>query len=640
MSVLTPSDFVSGGKANELRLPDVLFALAASERPSAEVDTVYETQVSSGFTGAETRRALRDRPFRRLRLRAEAFDAVDSGWLRSLVYSQLNQRFVWPIFADQSKVQGDVLSGATSITCETDYRRFFVSGRVAVWQRPMHRGAAPTFAAATVSAIGSGGLTFTAPLAVAISAPALVAPLAECEVLTDGPLGFDFHDQATADLSLLEVGGAQALPGRAAIGSVPSGATIYDGLPVMDVTCRRVRLGTNGWTRPGSVSRLGLSTWPDIRGSAPAATLDIGVEFTSRPAAWDWLTFCESRGGRAHPFWLLMPDFELDAVAMTATTISLRAAAPVAEYVGQTVGVRLADGTIHGRVVASASRDAGVDTLTLASALPAAYSPDDVFIGYMRKVRLDTDVVAESWPSLGRMDASLSVIEVLEEKAVIGKIALAGTLAIGVAFIAIQCGQEAVDPSLDPPDVWKITACDGGATIYIAHSVQDFSAYENQSVDLEAGDYGGCHHITRALTGTAATYTGTLTVLGDPFAGCGACLAVNPGDGPPDTGDSPAPCECPSGLASSYRVQADIYSGGVFQYSVDETASGTGCSWSGPASLLSLDTIGAPNCHWSVDPDSGLTMPSIKATGNTPVGSYPNSSNELGDEARNIVVSP
>lgn len=415
MSTFTPSPVIGAPtKPTELRALAGLFNFAAPQLPFAQVDTVFETDVFGAYSGVETRRALRQKPYRRIRFAAEADGLAEVAELSYLLEIMASGRMLCPLFADVSEVARDVADTATVIPCDTTYRRFPIGIRVALWSSSPYSPMATAFAVGTVQSVTPTQITLTSEIGTSLAGRVRVVPLIEAEALLDTPWGFDRFGSATADLEIDEVAGLSALPARAVLGANPASSTVYDGLPLMDLTDAGVRIGDTGWSRPGALTGIGAGVYPGVKGSRAAKTYSLPCEFHTRQSAYEWLELCESRGGRAYPFWLLDPEQKFGVTSITATELTVPASRLFEKYANTLVGIRDRDGGIQVRSV-TASRVEFVDTLTFDAPLSSVPDPDTTFVGFVRKCRLDADVVSESWTTDQRMDATFNAVELPDE---------------------------------------------------------------------------------------------------------------------------------------------------------------------------------------------------------------------------------
>lgn len=125
------------------------------------------------------------------------------------------------------------------------------------------------------------------------------------------------------------------------------------------------------------------------------------------------------------------------------------------------------------------------------------------------------------------------------------------------------------------------------------------------------------------------------------------------------------PCECPVGLASSYLVSGQFFTtvGGVetrCDFAVTKSGSGESCDWEDGGEItdpdcggLTIDWIiletdpaifdplgtGSGCAAWEIATNLGFDNLSLKTTGSSPVGSYPDLGTVGGTGIRNLTVS-
>jgi len=429
MSTITASTF--NANDTNLELEPLRFMFGPVGARDFGIESVFRTSVAMAANLAEQRAILQSRPYLRLPVRCWAKGRNERMALNHMLARMAQRRFLAPLFCDESPVTGNLSATGTTITCVTDYRRFFVGGRVAVYKRSVG-GEWPEYEVVTIGTVGAGSLTVSA-LSGSYTAPIFVAPLVECELLADPGRSYALYEQSTVDLIARGLAGKMAIPAISTFGTTPGswGDGEYDGYPIFNARRHMTADGEAGQLREGEVLDVGFGSLPDMLGDRARGTWSIPLEFIGRDDAWAYLEFAHSRAGRAHPFWLVTPDEDFTLVSTGTITDEIRVEPcfPLDDWVEYLTHIAIVetDGTVAVLDLADATvtEDSGDHLITLDEALsPGIAAADIERVSVCRLARYADDVVDENWTVLNRSDfpdvlrSEMRAIELLNEKTV------------------------------------------------------------------------------------------------------------------------------------------------------------------------------------------------------------------------------
>jgi hypothetical protein len=396
------------------------------------VRTSWVTDVAPVQSAGEVRSGLTPKPSRLIDVVYRAAAQIEAALLRSCLQRMAMARTPVPLFCDQSLLTAAASAAATRLTCDTADRRFFVGGRVAIWPATATT-VATSFDMVLITAVDGTGLDVAA-ITNAYDAGAVVAPVIEADLVPQVSATYVTDAVLTAQLTFREAVGAATLDPILAVGSTPDGISSYDSLPILAAAADWSGSSAGGAStalvggafRANETSQVGLVNYTEVHGTR--AQLSQGPAFLQldREAAFGLLGFYDGRGGRQKPFWgvNLTNDFAATAaITSGATTVTLTATAPLLDWDwrkdGGGLAIVLEDDTVVIRSITSVSRAAGVDTVTLASALPAFTGGTAAVarISMAFRSRFGSDEVQEQWVSDTAVQVTLPQVEVVREQA-------------------------------------------------------------------------------------------------------------------------------------------------------------------------------------------------------------------------------
>lgn len=120
--------------------------------------TEYLTTIIPSYAKNEQRYALRKTPRTRLKYKVITGEGRDTAFLDALLFAWQSRLYGVPAWMDAQPLTAQMNAGDTVITVDPSYRKFAVGGLVMLW-RDMH-----TTEVATISAVGVGSVTITAPI--------------------------------------------------------------------------------------------------------------------------------------------------------------------------------------------------------------------------------------------------------------------------------------------------------------------------------------------------------------------------------------------------------------------------------------------------------------------------------------------
>ncbi len=218
-------------------------------------------------------------------------------------------------------------------------------------------------------------------------------------------------------VELTETEGKPALDVEAVAGAVPSGFGLFQGLPIWPFKINRasVRLATS---RPGRYTRVARGEVLELKGARPRFEYDFGLQVGNRAEAFDFIEFAHGRAGALFAFWIASPLAEYELVAVDSFT-QVR----VVAYSGEIdwdfrpfLSLTLRDGTILVSDIASVSRFAGVDTLTLGTPLATLPATADVLrAGIAARCRFRSDELVQRWINDELVRFDIELVELIDE---------------------------------------------------------------------------------------------------------------------------------------------------------------------------------------------------------------------------------
>lgn len=402
-----------------LPLPSVMANLLRADwGAELTVESAYSTDVTrSATTIAEERRGLVDRPYRTVGIRFVGHDS-DRALQHIMNLARLGHtRTVLPLYMDQAPVKRMI--STSFIGCDTLYRRFHRGQRIVIhnWADRIHPAGAEY---AVIKSVNAEGLELTAPLAGSFGPRSRVYPLIDAEISLEGRQGSLTDNVGRVPLIYNEVVGRSALPALAT--GDPAEPRHSDGFPILELSPDWAGGIESRIVRYGSQLGSGRGLITDLAGERPVFAHSIPLVFTKRSQFWRVLSFFDTRMGRLRTFWTVWPQslFTVSAI-VGPTQIDLRQSGNIADiqaFVKALAIVRADGGRVSIHRISSVAVNGLNWRVTLVEPLPVT-SPSEV-----RRVtaavfgRLTSDSFVERWSTDQTCEASLEVVELLEEKAV------------------------------------------------------------------------------------------------------------------------------------------------------------------------------------------------------------------------------
>jgi len=385
------------------------------------VRTSYATAIAVANTAGAVRTGLNPKPTRSMDVVFLAMDQNETALLRSLLQRMNQARTPVPLFCDQTPLTASATSGATTVACDTTNRHFFVGAIAAVWPAAA-ASMASTFDLLTISAITGTGLTFSGALTNNYTSGAMIAPVMEADLVPQASAVYATDQQMNAQLTFRETVGPGSLDPLTAVGSTPTGVSTYLTYPILASALGNAGghfagNSQGGALRANETSQVGLFNYTEVHGRQQAAQTLEAMQL-DRASAILLKRFFDSRGGQQKPFIVqdMTTDFSLaSAVAGGDTVVHLSAVAPQLDWTWRThLALVCAEGSIVIRGIAGLARAAGIDTVTLSSALPAlpatAIGATAAFLG-----RFASDELAETWITDSTLNVQMPLVEVIDE---------------------------------------------------------------------------------------------------------------------------------------------------------------------------------------------------------------------------------
>lgn len=382
--------------------------------PAISVVSRYRTAIQIGDDGAEHRRLLRLRPERVVHMPIAALSTEAVLATRSEMIRRSGSRYLAPLMSDLATLANAAASGQTQMTVTEDLteRRFQVGGRVVIFGTIDAN--EPAFEVGEISAVTSSQITFNAVLGESWLAGSFVVPLIESELDLDTS-GLFFYDESQQNETYTELAGPNSLQTLTTPGTNPTGYTVYDSLPILDLECLRNRTVDYGTQRPGRIQNLGIGSRPATLGSRAAFNWNIGVQAQTRAEVWSLISFFDSRGGDAYPFWFVDPADRLSRdFTFISNDLVLPAQGLAADWADHRTRLVFIynDDSYEVAVASHAGRANELDTLTLT---PNVTETGIRRIHVLRQCRFLEGSLLERWLTPTLCDLDFSITEIPDE---------------------------------------------------------------------------------------------------------------------------------------------------------------------------------------------------------------------------------
>lgn len=391
-----------------------LFALDWSQ--GMQVQCAFSTSVQHGLSAGEQRWGLRGRPRRQVTLPLNAWSVREQFNLRSLMQRAGRGRHLLPLFPDASRLTATAASGATTIACDTSFRRLFET-HLAV----LYTGQGPStdhFEVVRLSTISEGSLTVDSPTTKDFIKGSWIVPLIAVTALTaaTGLILSDYY--SSTSLQGGEAAGDTQLDLSSPLGEVPEGFDSYNDLPIFPLKVDYD--GSNlqwGVERDSQETASGFDTVIEMYGDRSRFTFALPIMNASRAEAWDAIRLFESRGGRLYPFWVINPQTDIQVNSYPFDfEVRVPAAAHESDWDFYThLGFEMADGSQEVRAF-TVTRDGDEDRLILDEPITGLSASTVRRVATAYLCRFSNDAMTEQWNTDALMTTTLEVTEVLSEK--------------------------------------------------------------------------------------------------------------------------------------------------------------------------------------------------------------------------------
>lgn len=414
----------SAGPVIPLPLADDTNIFLHNWATKASMTTSFRTNVAtSPDSGAEARRGLTVKPFRVLDLEWQLCPGVleleDLERLEVSLRRLTDKRFQMPIYMDQDELDASYLSIDDTVLTNTKIRRFFPGQRIVIVE--MDGDFQPTdFSFHIIDGMTNAQLTFVAPLGRAIPAGSIIMPMMDCEVTLQVQASYLTSRVPTIKMTVSEAPGASQLPPVKS--DTPTGAQIaHDDRPIWFEEPDWSTGVTKSRERHGSRSTDGRADFVSVEGDRSRQGHRFRIN-GSREEMWACLEFFETRRGRLRSFWHIDQDqyFNLVDIDVAGGFVgiaedNLDLADTQEEF--DNLGLVMADGSHYVRDISSILSILTVFRVTLNTNLPTGLSVTDGHrVARARLVRFRKDEFREMWTHTGYMEATIDVIEVLNEQ--------------------------------------------------------------------------------------------------------------------------------------------------------------------------------------------------------------------------------
>lgn len=401
--------------------PSILPKLSlANWQEALTIDAGWSTDVGTARSGAEDRRALRDRPTRALKIPFTGLTQQEASEFWFNLQAFADARLLLPFYTDYSDLIAES-SGAT-LYCDTRYRRFFRGGRVVVHEIVNDRFVVGV-EYATIHEILSDRLILTEALEGTYPKWSRVYPVVETETSLEQSAIFDNDQASTMELIVAEVFGRSAFPPSTPNGVVPTGVRFYDGHPIQPFFRSEGAKPVGSIVRAGNQYASGRTVVTELLEEKPRIRWDLQFAGHTRADAWQilqWLDYCQ---GRFRAFWMgdIGHFFELRAVNANSIDIAPWSRVEWIEKFAPAIVLEPRDGSapVFRRITGVTEEPVGMGSVyRIAFDEPVALSIDEVRRTTTGRLsRFLTDGYRETWFTTERAVFDTQVHEVLNEGA-------------------------------------------------------------------------------------------------------------------------------------------------------------------------------------------------------------------------------
>lgn len=288
-----------------ITLPSVVAGLLVVDWSSpVEIEHSYDVAiVSSATTIAEERRLLREKPDRTLRGRVLATSRLGGERLRMAARRLAESQQPWPLWCDVRRLSATAAAGSNvAISVDTTYARFMAGQRVWVWDETANE--ATNAELCVVTAKTDSSVTVAA-LATSRTARSFIAPSIDLDIQHEGGSESLSGYYGASSMALDELPGLSAFPPLDSY--PPAGFATFGGVPILEVDIDWSLEVRRGVRREGYSQKIGRAEHRYGIGP-PRETIEFSMTMPNRAESWEVFRFIDSLQGRTRPFWVVAPE--------------------------------------------------------------------------------------------------------------------------------------------------------------------------------------------------------------------------------------------------------------------------------------------------------------------------------------------
>lgn len=379
------------------------------------IESAWRTSVSIADEAlAEERVGLADRPVRSLSFRWTTKTRDEAQRILIALGLASTSGMSVPLYPDVAVTTAS--SSSTTINCPTANRRFAAGKTVVIMAIVGGRPSAPIVR--TIASFDATSITVTVSLGATYATGSVVFPLLVTQPVLAPEMSFLANDVAEVSLTVLEPI-ESALPALDTPGDDPTGFSLYGDHPVFDVEPEWSAGLSVALAREAVVYDLGRGQVFELRGTVPRWRFSGSLLFATRAAAFEYLAFFDSRGGRLAPFWLAAPFALWTPSALNTGYVDVTTAALASEgddfYTH--VAIVMSDGVVHVRPISGIAQNSGSWRISVSDSFPALALADVRRVTPAWKVRYELDVVREEWVTSEVCRVPFAAISLIAEAA-------------------------------------------------------------------------------------------------------------------------------------------------------------------------------------------------------------------------------
>jgi hypothetical protein len=380
---------------------------------SVRVTNQFSTDVKYASSMVSSREGLRGKPKRIVTATVTGLEQEEIKLIRAAMFRQAQARSLCPLYSDQTFLTANVTIGATTLSCDTTFRRFYTGARVLVISPVSFSGKATVYEVLTIQSVARGGVTTTTGAVHAYASGSRVYPLLECRPALTPQMVMEAETVGRWQVAVTEDVGVSQLPAGAASNEAVGGFPTAFGMMILSTRCDwkdRPQLGAD---RAETTVESGITTVSEMKGLRPVVVGRLYFECLTRGEFWQLYRFWCSCRGRLFPFLIPLPISELLLISIGGSAAAFASTGMNRDwFYSQYVLFEKADGTQLVMKVLSWDRSGSGDLVQFTSAVPGGWTfASIVRVTFAISCCFDSDELVEEWSSDETVSTTLPIRE-------------------------------------------------------------------------------------------------------------------------------------------------------------------------------------------------------------------------------------